>query len=59
MADIPERQRLPSDPSAGRTRYLVSGTLLLILAAAVFHIVIVDYSADDGFISFRYADHLA
>jgi hypothetical protein len=25
----------------------------------VFHIAIVDYSADDGFISFRYADHLA
>jgi arabinofuranosyltransferase len=59
MADIQERQGLPLDMSAARTRYLVSGTLLLILAAAVFHIAIVDYSADDGFISFRYADHLA
>ena len=59
MADIQERQVLPSDMVAGRTRSLVSGTLLLILAASVFHIAIVDYSADDGFISFRYAEHLA
>jgi arabinofuranosyltransferase len=31
----------------------------VIVAAAALHVYAVDYVADDGFISFRYADHLA
>jgi len=47
------------DGRPDRKPALVTAAQLVILAASAAHICIVGYRVDDGFISFRYADHLA